>query len=90
MYSHFQQLRTIDANTSALSNDVGRIDQVLEDLLVHIRQRARPRSLLPHTRVSSRFGKRAPLGDEHDMAIRKLLLQLSCQPIRGYESKGDA
>lgn len=87
MHSHFQQLRTIDANTSALSDDVGGIDEVLEDLVMDISQSAAPWSLLFDARVTSGLGEGAPLGNKDDMAIWELLLQLSCQAIRGYEGE---
>jgi hypothetical protein len=87
MYSHFQQLRTIDAHTSALSNDFSRIDKVLKDLVMDISQSARPWSLLPDARITSGLGKSASLGDKDDMAIWELLFQLPCQPIRGYEGE---
>jgi len=78
MYPHFQQLRPIDADTSALPNDLRGIDQVFEDLIMNIGQSAGPRSLLLDTRVTSGLGKRASLGDKDDMTFRKLLLQLPC------------
>jgi len=78
MHSHFQQLRTIDANTSALPNDVGGIDQVFKDLIMDIGQSAGPRSLLLDTRVTGGLGEGASLGDKDDMAFRELLLQLPC------------
>lgn len=78
MYSHFQQLRTIDANTSPLPNDVGGIHQVFQYLIMDIGQSAGPWSLLLDTRGTSGLGKGASLRDKDDMAFRELLLQLPC------------
>lgn len=82
MYSHFHQLRTIDANTGALSNNVGGIDEIFEDLVMDISQSAGPWSLLLDARGTSGLGKGTSLGNKDDMAIRELLLQLPCQAIR--------
>lgn len=77
---HFQQFRTIHSYTRPLANDFGRVDEILKDLFVHVRERTATRPLLLNPRITRGFAQHSALGDKNDVAIGKLLFQFSCQP----------
>jgi hypothetical protein len=80
-YIHFQQFGTIHSNTRPLANNLSGVDKILKDLFVHIRERTAARPLLLDSRIACRLAQHSALGDKNNMAIGKLLLQLSCQPV---------
>ena len=67
--------------------DLGREDEVLEDLLVDDGEGPRSGSLLLNPRVSGRLSEHSSLGEEDDVSVRELLLELSGQP-GGRKVKG--
>jgi len=69
---------SVELDADSLSDNLGRVDQVVEDGRVHRRQSAVAGSLLLLlvARLFGRLGQDASLGDEDDVASVKLLLQL--------------
>ena len=66
-------------------------DEVVEHLVVHGRERPRARALLRLAVVSARgFGHDPPLGQEHDVAVGELLLQLARQALLDLVVGGQA
>ena len=80
LYLHCRNSRSIHPDTSPLPSDLRRVDQIFQDLVVHIGQRAAARPLLLHTRIARRLAQHSALRNEYNMTVRKLLLQFSCQP----------
>lgn len=76
------QLRTVQLDADALSDDLGREDQILEDGVVHGGQGTGTRTLLlvRVTTTALGLGQDATLADEHDVLAGELLLQLTDQP----------
>jgi hypothetical protein len=74
---HLQQLAAVDGDPRPLADDLGREDEVLEQLGVHVRERARTRALLLDARVARRLGQHPALADEHDVSLRELLLEFA-------------
>jgi len=72
---------SVELDANSLTNDLSRVDQVIEDGRVDRRQSAVAGSLLLLlvARLFGRFRQDAPLGDEDDVTSAELLLQLPDQ-----------
>jgi hypothetical protein len=81
MYSRPDQLGTVDTDTGPLSDNLRGEDQVLQDLLVNGGQGPRSGSLLGRLGALLRLGEDSSLGDEDDVSVRELLLELSGEPV---------
>ena len=79
-HAHFQETRTVDGNTCPLADNLGGEDEVLKDLLVDAREGAATGPLLLHPRSTGGLAQHPSLGNENDMAVRELLLELTGQP----------
>ena len=79
---HSDELSTVLCNPCPLSDDLGRPDHLVEDLLVDGGEGSGTRSLLlvGGSRVSLGFGEDTSLGEEDDVFVGKLLLELSGKP----------
>jgi hypothetical protein len=80
---HSDELSTVLCNPCPLSNDLGRPYHLVEDLLVDGSEGSGTRSLLlvGGSRVSLGFGEDTSLGEEDDVFVGKLLLELSGEPV---------
>lgn len=69
--SHSNELAAILGNTRALTNDLGRVDKVLEELLVNGGEGTGSGTLLlvGSTGVSLRLGEDSALGNEDDVFV---------------------
>lgn len=78
---HLHQLAAVQLDADALANDLGRIDQILEDGVVDGGQRARTRTLLLQrvAGVARRLRQDLALANEHDMLAGEFLLQFAHQ-----------
>jgi hypothetical protein len=76
-HSHFEQLRSILVHACALTDDLRRKHQILENLLVNISQSPATRPLLLHSRRACRLAQHPALCHKDNMTIRKFLLQLA-------------
>lgn len=80
-YSHFLDLSSVDEVSGSLSDNLGWVDEVLEDLLVDGSQRSVSWSLLGGSGSSAWLLEDSSLGDEDDMTVREFLLELSGQSL---------
>lgn len=80
---HSDELSTVLCNPCPLSDDLGRPYHLIEDLLVDGGEGSGTRSLLlvGGSRVSLGFGEDTSLGEEDDVFVGKLLLELSGKPV---------
>jgi hypothetical protein len=80
---HSDELSTVLCDPCPLSDDLGRPYHLVEDLLVDGSEGSGTRSLLlvGGSRVSLGFGEDTSLGEEDDVFVGKLLLELSGEPI---------
>jgi len=80
---HSDELSTVLCNPCPLSDDLGRPYHLVEDLLVDGSEGSGTRSLLlvGGSRVSLGFGEDTSLGEEDDVFVGKLLLELSGEPV---------
>lgn len=62
-----------------LANDLGRVDEIAEDGVVDGGKSPGARALLLDAGTTARLGKDATLSKEDDVAVRKLLLELTGQ-----------
>ena len=76
---HFDNFAAVSANTSALSNDFSWENKIFQNLLVNMSQCAGHGTRLFLTTCSAWFTHNATLTNEHDMAIRKFLLEFTSQ-----------
>jgi hypothetical protein len=67
-------------NARALTDDLRWENEILENLLVDIRQSPATRPLLFDARRACRFAEDTALGHENDMAVGELLLKLASKP----------
>ena len=79
-YPHFQQLRPILVDACALADDLRREHEILEDLLVDVRQSPAARPLLFDARIACRLAEDSALGHKNNMTVGKFLLQLASKP----------
>merc|ERR1719295_2119023 len=71
----------IQSDPDSLANNLGGVDKVVKDSSVHGLQSPGPWPLLLQlVGLPGWLGQNSPLGDEHDMLPRELLLQLPHQP----------
>ena len=66
---HFQQFGAIGGHTSPLSNNLSGVNEIFQDLLMHIRKGAASRSLLLDTRRTGWFAQHPTLSDEDNMSV---------------------
>lgn len=64
----------------ALADDLRREHEILENLLVDVRQSPATRPLLFHARIACRLAENPALGHKNDVTVGKLLLQLASEP----------
>ena len=80
-FVYLEEARSVQPNSYPLSDNLGRVDEVVQDGVVHGHQSAGPRSLLLQLVGLPRgLGQDPPLGDEHYVLAAELLLELSYQP----------
>ena len=79
-HAHFQETRTVDGNTCPLANNLSGEDEVLENLLVDAGKGAAAGTLLHDAGGTGGLAQHPALGNEDDMAVRELLLELPGQP----------
>lgn len=79
-YPHFQQLRPILVDACALADDLRREHEILENLLVDVRQSPATRPLLFDARIACRLAEDPALGHKNNVTVGKLLLQLASKP----------
>ena len=80
---HLDCLVPIHALPDALARDLRRVDEVLEDLVVHLLERPRPRARLLGTAVAAGLADHAALSDEDDVPVGEFLLQLAGEAAAG-------
>lgn len=80
---HLERFRAINGDSSSLANDLSGVDQIFQDLLVHVGQRPVARALLLDTRCPCGFSQHPALGNKHDVTFRELFLQLPREPEIG-------
>jgi hypothetical protein len=76
-HSHFEQLRSVLVHACALTDDLRRKHQILENLLVNISQSPATRPLLLDSRRACGLAQHPALCHKNNMTIRKFLLQLA-------------
>lgn len=76
---HLDESRAVELNARSLANNLGRIDEVVERVLVHGRQCAASRTLLFRARASlaCRFWQDFPLSDNDKVLAAELLLEFT-------------
>jgi hypothetical protein len=74
------QLATVSSDPSPLSDDLGRVYEVLEDLLVNDGESAGTRTLLTDLGVTGWFAEHSTLSEEDDVTVRELFLELTGEP----------
>ena len=80
-FVYLEEARSVQPNSYPLSDNLGRVDEVVQDGVVHGHQSAGPRSLLLQlVGLPGGLGEDSPLGNEDDVLATELLLQLSDQP----------
>ena len=72
----------VGGDARALAGDLRGVDKVLEDRLVHSGQRARVGAGLLVTVLAAGLAKDAALADEHNVAVRELLLELTGETVK--------
>ena len=86
-----EESSAIEPDSDPLADDLRRVNEVVENRVVHSQQRARPRAfLLQLVHFSRRLGQHTALGNEHHVATGELLLQLAdqtCLDLRNEESR---
>lgn len=85
---HFEEFRAVDGDACAFADDLGGVHEILEDLLVDGGEGAAAGALLLDARGPGGFAEHPALGDEHDMAIGELLLQLARESATNRVSSG--
>jgi hypothetical protein len=80
-YVHLDDLLLVSLDTGALAGDLGGVDQVLEELLVDGGEGAGAGAHLLGTGSAGGLGHDAALGNEDDVAVRELLLELTGESI---------
>jgi hypothetical protein len=85
---HSDELSTVLGNPCPLADDLGRPDHLVKDLLVNGSEGSRTGSLLlaGSGGVSLGLGENTSLGEEDDVLVGKLLLELSGEPVLGKTS----
>ena len=68
---HLQELRAVVADTKSLSNDLGGVDQIVEDTLINGGDGSAVRTV---TSSRGRLSDDLSLGDDDDVLARELLL----------------
>jgi len=76
---HFHHTSSVGADSSALSNDLGGIGDVVEDGLVDGSERSRPRALLVSLSSNVASWQNDPLGNENHVNAAKLFGKLPSQ-----------
>ena len=72
---YLEEARSIQADSYSLPDNLGRVDQVVQDSVVHGHQGARPGSLLLQlVGLPGGLGQDPPLGNEDHMLATELLL----------------
>ena len=86
--SRSDELATVNTDTGPLANNLGREDEVLEDLLVDGGQCSGSGSLLAELLLSGFLSEHSSLGNEDDVSVRELLLEFSGKSVGGMISPG--
>lgn len=79
---HFDDFPAVGEDSGSFADDFGGEDEVLQDLVVDVGQGSGHGARLLLTTVAAGFGHDTALADEHDMAVREFLLELTSQSIR--------
>ncbi len=79
------QTRAVGGNTSALAGDLGGVDEVLEDRLVHGGKGARVRTGLLVTVLTAGLAEDTALADKDNVTVRELLLELTGETVRSTQ-----
>lgn len=78
---HLEQPGAIETETNPLSDDFGRVDEVVQNRTMNSHERAAARTLLLLlVHLTGGLGQDPPLGDEDHVLAGELLLQLADQP----------
>jgi hypothetical protein len=76
---HFDDLPAVGEDSGSLSDDFGGEDEVFQDLVVDAGQGSGHGTRLLLTTVAAWFAHDTALANEHDMAVREFLLELTSQ-----------
>lgn len=80
IHSHFEELGAVNSNAGPLANDLCGEDEVFKDFFVDAGEGAAARPLLHNTGRAGGLAEHAALGDENDVTVGKLLLELTGKP----------
>jgi hypothetical protein len=78
---HLDGLGTVNLNAGSLTNDLGGVDEVIQDLLVDSSKSAGSWASLLLAGVASRLGHDTALSNEENVAVRELLLELTGESL---------
>ena len=84
---YLEEAGSIQTDSYPLPDNLGWVDQVVQDSVVHGHQSARSGSLLLQlVGLPGGLGQDAPLGDKHNVLPREFLLKLPHQPLRQWQN----
>lgn len=78
---HLDDLVPILLGADALADNLGRVDQVRQDRVVHGGERARARALLRDAAAARGEWEDAALGNEQDVAVGELLFEFAREAV---------
>lgn len=81
------QAAAVSSNTGALAGDLGGVNEVLEDRLVHSGEGARVRTGLLVTVLTAGLAEDAALADKDNVAVRELLFELTGETVRSERER---
>lgn len=84
---HLDDFVAVLLSADALADNLGGVDQVRQDRVVHGGERARAWALLRHAAAARGEWEDAALRDEQDVAVRELLFEFACE-AGWYVSRG--
>ena len=85
---YLEETGSIKTNSDSLSDNLSRVNQIVQDGVVDSHQGAAPGSLLLQlVGLPGGLGQDSPLGNEHHMLATELLLQLSDQSDNNIQVK---
>lgn len=91
-YPHFDDLRAVRPDPRPLANNLGRVNKVFQQLLVHARQGPAARALLLLPGALARLAHDTAGRSEKDVAVAELLLELTNKAgldfVEGFEERG--
>ena len=75
------ELATVSRHAQALGSNLSWEHKVLQDGVVHPGESAATGPRLLSTAVAGRLAEDATLANEHDVVVRELLLEFTCEPV---------